>query len=91
MNAAQTGLQTAAYNIANLGTDGTDGFRRQRVQQTPSASAGVDVSVSQAPQAGSSLETDVVGALQAKNAFLANLAVFAASDRLMGSLLDVTS
>jgi flagellar hook protein FlgE len=34
------------------------------------------------------LETDVVAQLQAKNAFLANLAVFRTHDRMMGELLD---
>ena len=38
---------------------------------------------------GDSLESDVVGLLQAKNAFLANLAVFRAGDRMMGALLDI--
>ena len=33
----------------------------------------------------------MVGLLQAKNAFLANLAVFRTSDRMMGSLLDMAS
>jgi len=86
MNAAQTSLQASAHNIANLGTDG---FRRQRVEQSTGASGGVETSVSQLAQAGNSLETDVVDELQAKNSFLANLAVFTTSDRMTGSLLDM--
>ena len=86
MNAAQTSLQASAHNIANLGTDG---FRRERVVQSTSASGGVETSVSQLAQAGNSLETDVVDELQAKNSFLANLAVFTTSDRMTGSLLDM--
>ena len=86
MNAAQTRLQASAHNIANLGTDG---FRRQQVVQGDLASGGASVSLSQAPVAGQSMEADMVGLLQAKNAFLANLAVFRTGDRLMGSLLDV--
>jgi flagellar hook protein FlgE len=38
---------------------------------------------------GSSLETDVVSQLQAKNAFLANLAVFKTSDKMAGALLNI--
>ncbi len=86
MNAAQTHLQASAHNIANLGTDG---FRRQQVVQSESASGGASVSLSQTPAAGQSMEADMVGLLQGKNAFLANLAVFRASDRMMGSLLDL--
>jgi len=87
MNAAQTSLQTSAHNIANLGTDG---FRRQRMEQSTSAWGGVETSVSRSSQAGNSLETDVVDELQARNSFLANLAVFKTSDRMTGTLLDLT-
>ena len=38
---------------------------------------------------GSSLESDMVGQLQAKNSFLANLAVFKTSDKMTGALLDL--
>lgn len=86
MNAAQTSLQVSAHNIANLGTDG---FRRQRVEQSTSAAGGVEASVSRVSQVGNSLETDVVDELQAKNSFLANLAVFTTNDRMTGALLDV--
>jgi flagellar basal body rod protein FlgF len=88
MSAAQTSLQASAHNIANLSTDG---FRREQVLQTQAASGGVDASLVQAADSGSSLETDVVGLLQAKNSFLANLAVFRAGNRMMGSLLDAVS
>lgn len=83
---ALSGLQVAAHNIANLGTAG---FRRQQVAQASVASGGVGVSVSQTSQPGDAPEADIVGELQAKNAFLANLAVFATGDRMLGSLLDV--
>jgi flagellar basal body rod protein FlgG len=88
MGAAQMGLQASAHNIANLSTDG---FRRQQVAQSATASGGVSGSLFQARETGSAPETDMVGLLQAKNAFLANLAVFRTSDRMMGSLLDVAS
>ena len=86
MNAAQTGLLASAHNIANLNTAG---FRRQQVAQESVSAGGVDTSLTQACDAGNAMETDMVGLLQAKNAFLANLAVFKTSDQMAGSLLDV--
>lgn len=85
MSAAQSGLHASAHNIANLGTTA---FRRQQVVQAEQASGGVNTSLRQLPQPGNDLETDLVSQLQAKNAFLANLAVFRAQDRMAGSLLD---
>jgi flagellar hook-associated protein FlgK len=87
MSAAQLGLQTSAHNIANLGTAN---FRRQEVVQTADRE-GVSASVTRAEQPGSAIETDLVNQLRSKNAFLANLAVFRASDRAMGSLIDAVS
>jgi len=86
MNAAQTGLQASAHNIANLGTSG---FRREQVRQSADAAGGVSASIEQSSQTGDALETDTVNLLQSKNAFLANLAVFRTSDRMTGALLDV--
>lgn len=88
MNAAQAGLRTSAHNIANLGTEG---FRRQHVVAAEGAHGGVTTTVNRSDTAGASLETDVVGLLQSKNAFLANLSVFRTSDRMMGSLLDIAA
>lgn len=85
MNAAQTQLQVSANNVANLATPG---YRREDVMQTPQAGGGVQTRTVQAAVAGSSLETDVVAQLQARNSFLANLAVFKTSNRLAGALLD---
>lgn len=85
MNAAQTQLQASAHNVANLATSG---FRRQEVVQTAQAGGGVTTQTVRAEAVGSSLEADVVAQLQAKNSFLANLAVFKASNTLMGALLD---
>ncbi|ARN20529.1 flagellar basal body protein [Piscinibacter gummiphilus] len=88
MNAAQAGLRTSAHNIANLGTEG---FRRQQVVATEGANGGVTTTVTRAEDPGAALETDMVGLLQSKNAFLANLSVFRTSDRMMGSLLDIAA
>jgi flagellar hook protein FlgE len=89
MNAAQLNLQASAHNIANLSTEG---FRREEVVQSEAANgAGVEASLTQASTPGSAMETDLVGLLQGKNAFLANLAVFRASDRMHGALLDIAA
>jgi len=85
MNAAQTALDAAAHNFANLGTTG---FRREQVVQTPALAGGTTANLRRAPAAGNAPETDLVGLLQAKNSFLANLAVFKTSDRMTGSLLS---
>jgi flagellar hook-associated protein FlgK len=86
MNAAQTQLNASAHNIANLGTDN---FKRQEVDQSPQSGGGVSTQVRQSAVAGSALEADVVSQLQAKNAFLANLAVFKTSDKIAGALLSI--
>lgn len=87
MNAAQATLNSSAHNIANLNTSG---FRRQEVVQNAQSGGGVSTTLTTASMAGSSLETDVVTQLQAKNAFLANLAVFKTSNAMTGALLDTT-
>ena len=88
MSAAQFSLQSSAHNIANLGTAN---FRRQQAVHADQASGGVATSTRQAQLPGHALETDLVAQLQAKNAFLANLAVFRAHDAMTGSLLDAVS
>lgn len=84
LSAAQRSLQAAAHNVANLGTAN---FRRQALVQATEVTGGVTTSVKQAPLPGHSLEADFVSQLQAKNAFLANLAVFRADEAMTGSLL----
>lgn len=85
LQAAQTRLGTGAHNIANLQTDG---FRRQRVDASTRASGGVETVVARAPEPGHAMLTDMVGTLEAKHAYLANLAVFKADDQMQGALLD---
>ena len=88
MNAAQNAFDASAHNLANLSTAG---FRRQQVRQETVADGGVTTSPSRLVQPGNALENDLVGQLVAKNQFLANLAVFKTSDRMIGALLDATS
>lgn len=85
MHAAQAALDTAAHNVANANTPG---FRRQELTQTALAGTGVATAVTRSSTEGPALETDLVGQLQAKNAFLANLAVFKTSDQMAGALLS---
>jgi flagellar hook protein FlgE len=86
LSAAQTQLDVAGHNIANLGTQG---FRRQQVVQVTLAAGGVGTTLSQASAPGNDLQADVVEQLKAKNAFMANMAVFKAGDRMLGALLDI--
>jgi flagellar basal body rod protein FlgC len=83
--AAQTRLNASAHNIANVNTND---FLRQEVTQTEQPGSGVSTSFSQSGNPGSAFETDMVSQLQAKNAFLANLAVFRTHNKMMGTLLD---
>lgn len=85
MNAAQSQLGVAAHNIAN---QSTLGFKRQTVEVATRPQGGVSTQLAQAPQAGNALETDVVGLMQAKHSFAANLAVFKTQDRMMGTMLN---
>ena len=85
MHAAQAALDTAAHNVANANTAG---FRRQELTQTAQAGNGVTTAVARSSTEGPALETDLVGQLQAKNTFLANLAVFKTSDQMAGALLS---
>ena len=88
MNAAQVGLQAGAHNIANLGTRN---FRREEVVHSAQVEGGVSTTLAQSPEIGEAMETDMVGQLESKNAFLANLAVFRTSDRMTGTLLDMAA
>lgn len=88
LQAAQARLGTAGHNIAN---SATPGFRRQAVDARAAPDGGVEVSVSQVQQAGHAHEADGVDLLQGQHAFVANLAVFKAQDRMLGSLLDTAS
>ena len=85
MQAAQARLQTSANNIANMSSEG---FKRKEAVQQSSAAGDVETTGTRALQEGGSLVQDVVQQLEAKNAFLANLAVFKRTNEAMGSLLD---
>ena len=84
MNAAQRQLDKVATNVAKFATEG---LQNRDVLQTALAVGGV-VAVASSGSSGSSLATDLVTQLQAKNSFLANLAVFKVGDSIAGALLD---
>jgi len=86
MNAATARLGSAAHNIANLGTQA---FRREQVQQHTAAAGGVTTTLSRSALPGDDLARDVVSQLSARNAFLANLAVFRTSSEMTTTLLSV--
>lgn len=88
MNAAQTQLNASAHNVANLPTEG---FRRHEVVASEQAGGGVTTQTVRSATVGSALESDVVTQLQAKHAFLANLAVFKTSNAMAGALVDKTA
>jgi len=88
MNAAQATLNSSAHNIANMNTSG---FRRQEVVQSAQTGRGVSTAITTANVEGSSVETDVVEQLKAKNSYLANLAVFKTSNKMAGALLETTA
>ena len=85
IGAAQMLLDASANNIANANTPG---YQRREVVQSAQAGGGVSTALAMSSAPGAALETDLVSQLQAKNAFLANLAVFKTSDKLAGALLD---
>ena len=88
MQAAQRQLDTAAHNIAN---QSTSPFQRQQVLHSAQAEGGVSTSLRPSSTEGPALETDMLAQLQAKNAFLANLAVFKTHNAMAGALLDEKS
>ena len=92
MNAAQTALDVSASNVANAATPG---YQRREVVNAQASGGGVNATVQLAAGAPSNGDggpqiADVVSQLQAKNAFLANLAVFKTSNKIAGALLDTT-
>jgi flagellar hook-associated protein FlgK len=87
INAAQTRLDVAGHNIANLNTQN---FTRQEVQQSDSVNGGVSISLaSSSAGAGNNLETDMVEQLQTTSLYQANLSVLKASIDMMGTLVDI--
>lgn len=86
--AAQTRLDTAAFNVANRPTEG---FKRSIVTQQTQPSGGVKAVVSRRQDAGEGYVEDRVEQLQAMYDFKANLKVIETADEMIGSLLDIKS
>jgi Flagella basal body rod protein len=85
MTAAQASLEARAHNLANLGTDG---FRRSTTLRTALADGGVASRPARLDSPGHALAADLVGQVQDRHAFLANLSVFRTHDAMTGALLD---
>lgn len=85
LHAEQAVLNASAHNVANTNTPA---FRRQQVVTSEQRGGGVVTARQQSDTVGPALEADVVAQLQAKNAFLANLAVFKTSEKMVGTLVD---
>ena len=66
----------------------TEGYQREELQQSARSDGGVSTQVVASGTSGAALEADMLGQLQAKNAFLANLSVFKTSNTMAGALLD---
>jgi len=90
MNAAQTRLDVAANNIANLSTDN---FTRKEVVQADLPQGGTSVAdIKSATQSGNNLEADMVEQLKARNTYMTNLSVFKSNnDMLMGTIVDINA
>jgi len=85
LRVAQSMLNASAHNIANVNTPNAV---RQTVVPVTEPMGGVTATISNAASSGDTLASDVVTQLQAKNAFIANLAVFKVANQLQGTLLD---
>lgn len=85
VQAAQTRLNASANNVANAQTEG---YRRERVDQTPQDAGGVQASVSKAPEPGVDLAAELVEQKMAVYAFKANLQVIQTDAAMAGRLLD---
>ncbi|MCF8208370.1 MAG: hypothetical protein K9K38_03050 [Rhodoferax sp.] len=84
MQAAQTALNVSGQRIANAATQG---LRQPDPVASEPARARATGVVAAADNPVTPLTQDVVSQLQAKNTFLANLAVFKAADQMAGALL----
>jgi flagellar hook-associated protein FlgK len=85
MHAATQRANVAANNIANAMTPA---YRREQLLQQTDPSGGVRTSVTQLPQPGEDLASDVVDQQAALYSFKANVRVAQVSDQMMGTLLD---
>ncbi len=85
LQAAQTRLDVAAHNIANLNTEGAV---RQTVQAQPLPGGGVQVQTAPAAEPGPQLVQDVVDQMAASQAFVAQVQVLKTAQSLDDALLN---
>jgi len=87
LHAAQTMFDVMANNVANIATDG---FKPSRVELRPvEPRAGVDVAaISQSPDDGTDLATEMTSMVVAKTTYAANARAFRTEDDTLGALFD---
>lgn len=85
MQAAQLNLDTSANNIANANTPD---YQHEIVAQQANAEGGVNAQVQTTGVQGDTLAADLVNQMQAKETYLASLAIIKAADQIAGKLLD---
>jgi flagellar hook protein FlgE len=87
LHAAQASFDVMANNVANLATDG---FKPSRVELRPvEPRGGVDVaSISQSPDEGTDLATEMTSMVIAKTTYAANARAFRTEDETLGALFD---
>ncbi len=86
LQAAQSRLQVAAHDIASTATQDPQVQAAAAFTAPTSGATRPEVILAVAP--GTSIESSLVGLLQAKQSFMANLSVFGVGDSMLGSLLD---
>ena len=87
LQAAQTTFDVMANNVANIATEG---FKPSRVElRSLEPRAGVDVaSITQSPDEGVDLATEITSAVIAKTTYAANARAFRTEDETLGALFD---
>ena len=87
LHAAQTTFDVMANNVANLATEG---FKPSRVELRPvEPRGGVDVaSITQSPDEGVDLATEITSAVIAKTTYAANARAFRTENETLGALFD---
>ena len=87
LRAAQTTFDVMANNVANLATDG---FKPSRVElRSIEPRGGVDVaSITQSPDEGVDLATEITSAVIAKTTYAANARAFRTENDTLGALFD---
>ncbi len=77
-----------AHNVANISTEG---FKAQELHMQENPTGGVSSTVETRNEPGLDMVEESVGMVQAGHGYEANLAVFRASDKMLGVLIDTVA